>query len=475
MSIKQKILKLIHHPSTTAVPFLTFAQKAANYRAKIDPQPPSLNDSRTLSRYFRDQHNFSTHLNGLIGMQILRTLQENNVQQKLAHTRKITVAFIIHSLDIFPGKSVYHAMIDHKLFKPIVVLYDFNENQLGANHQLWQNYQHNLQELRQAGYHVYPGYDEQRNFIPLETYQPDIVFVCNPNLDGFNLSLSNTYLNLHFLTCYLNYGFDVVNNYIYHYNNQPINAAWKYFVSTREDYDELLKYSVDYGLNAVLSGHTKLDDYQKPLAECHLPKKIDNHQPIIIYAPHHSIHSTWTTSNLATFHLYHQQFFQLAKNHPHYNFVYKPHPLLANTVVAQKVMSAAQYQQYLDDWRHLPNGLVVTDEYIDLFRHSDLLITDSGSFIGEWLPTKKPCLYLVNPERDQATYLDGFSPFAQKILHTYYLCHNWEELTTHFNNILVQKIDPYQDARLKVLENNFINFGHAGEFIVNYLENIFTA
>ena len=106
------------------------------------------------------------------------------------------------------------------------------------------------------------------------------------------------------------------------------------------------------------------------------------------------------------------------------------------------------------------------------FRRSDLLIQDSGSFIGEWLPTDKPCMYLVNPERNQETYMNGFSTIGRKILEKYYLCHNEQEIEHYFNMLMFDKNDPLKDERIKIKDGIYINIGCAGRKITEYLETI---
>ena len=113
-------------------------------------------------------------------------------------------------------------------------------------------------------------------------------------------------------------------------------------------------------------------------------------------------------------------------------------------------------------------------EYIDLFRKSDLMITDSGSFILEWLPTEHPCMYLVNPRRNPKTYLDGFSTTARKALEKYYLCYNKKDIEKYFSLLMFDKQDPMKDERIKLKDEIFINIGSAGQKIVDYLTTLLT-
>ena len=133
-------------------------------------------------------------------------------------------------------------------------------------------------------------------------------------------------------------------------------------------------------------------------------------------------------------------------------------------------MSEDEYEEYIKKWDNAPNGKYIFDnEYIELFRKSELLITDCGSFIGEWLPTDKPCMYLVNPERNQKTYMQGFSTIGKKILKHYYLCHNQNEIEENFKMIMKEKLDPLKEERVKLKNEIFTNIGSSGKVIVDYL------
>ena len=103
-----------------------------------------------------------------------------------------------------------------------------------------------------------------------------------------------------------------------------------------------------------------------------------------------------------------------------------------------------------------------------------MLITDCASFIGEYLPSGNPVIYLVNPERDQNTYFESFSNMGKKILVTYYLAHNEDEIQMYFDNIIENNVDPKKEERKKLSEEIFFNVGFAGKYITNYLEKILT-
>lgn len=410
-------------------------------------------------------------LNGALIMHTLNKMKELDLKRRLAEgKKKIRVAFLVDALAKFSSKNIYEAMLENDLFEPFVVLYNLHDAKFHIK-EYWQIYVDELASLRRRGFRVCGGYDDQKNFIPLETFKPDIVFVCAFYLDATHSSLSGIFLNANFLVCQINYGFHAANSYHYHYNNRQINSAWKYFADTREDYNELLRYSYHFGLNAVYAGSPKIDSYAKPADTALLPAKLDFTRKTVIYAPHWNINSSVNVHDLATFHLYHAFFLEFATRDPDINFIFKPHPGLGNRLAKLGIMTLQEYNGYMSRWNSLPNGLVCLDDnYLDIFRASDLLITDSGSFIFEWLPTLKPCLYLRNPGKDRKSWFASFSPLARKALKTYYICKDIPEIENAFAKVLLDQEDPKQESRKDLANKIFDRMGQASISIVNYLQ-----
>lgn len=64
----------------------------------------------------------------------------------------------------------------------------------------------------------------------------------------------------------------------------------------------------------------------------------------------------------------------------------------------------------------MPNSMLSEGDYIDLFLSSDGIIHDSGSFIAEYLYTRKPALHtMTNPK----TY-EEFNEIGKQCLDVYY-------------------------------------------------------
>lgn len=121
----------------------------------------------------------------------------------------------------------------------------------------------------------------------------------------------------------------------------------------------------------------------------------------VIIAPHYTVGNT-SLLKLSTFadNMFFWRF--IAKKYSDkVLFVFKPHPNLRNNLIINGYMeSVDEYDRYLDDLMRLNNFSVMEEaDYLTLFDTSDAMITDSASFIGEYIYTGKPLLHLTRPEQ----------------------------------------------------------------------------
>lgn len=421
-----------------------------------------------------NQRGMRIDFDGLILFQALNKIKEIELKRRVAAGKKVRVAFLLDSIVSFPAINVYKEMLNETIFEPFIIFSTIIEPK--GDKKIFENYISELKTLWECeNFTVIPAYDKNMNFNPFEKFKIDIIFASNYYIENQSRFISSTYLNCNYLVCMINYGFNVANNYEYHYNNRNINTAWKYFVESYVEYEELKRYSMHFGLNAVLTGSPRLDDFHKPLKNDCLPKKIDNQRPIVIYAPHWSINNPIRHLAWATFDIYHEYFFKLMENNPDINFVFKPHPSLFLRLSELNLMTHEQFSNFCEKWNSMPNGLYFSDEnFIDLFRRSDLLITDSGSFIFYWLPTKKPCMYLVNPQIGKENFLMGYTTLARRILEAYYHCYDLEDIEKDFEKFREGKLTIDKKLYDSLLKNLFPFRGSASKRIVHYIKDVLT-
>ncbi len=400
---------------------------------------------------------------------LMHEMKLERVRKKVKDGKKVKVFFMTQRAAAFGAASVYKAMEKSDIFDPYIFC-------ISKRDVFYQNFYEDVMDdvnfFKNRNYKVICAYDENKQAKDLTMLEPDIIFWDSPNLYGpaNNSHFRLDHINWKYLTCYIPYGLLMIDSFYYHYDNINIRNCWKYFLDTDSSYERALYQAEFNGYNIVKAGYPKFDDYIKTDKSL-LPKKLLNGNKTVIYAPHWSL---FIENNLATFDLYKDIIMDCVKNNPNINFVFKPHPELGFRITATyknglSDYSFEEYQKYVAEWNNLPNGVVVNQgDYFDVFLQSDCMITDCGSFIGEYLPSLNPCIYLFNPRKKRQW--DSYTPLAKKILDTYYIATDEKQLRDYIEQVIFQSLDSKKEKRKCLLQSEFGSIGKAGDFICGYLE-----
>lgn len=385
--------------------------------------------------------------------------------QKEIQTRKIKVVFLNSENAKWVYQSLYEAFSNNshfdvqilttvrKVFLKKKYTYCEWEKQAKNNYRFFKNQHMN----------VACAFDfTKKKFKKLSEFNPDIIFYEQP----WDLPAEHTLVNTskYAINFYCSYGSNITNGRN-EYSEPFYKDVYTYFLDNPQIKDILLEHGFSEK-SLLVCGHLKLDAYLKPVNETHTIWKTKK-QKRVIWAPHHSFFEK-STLRFGTFNWTYQFIYNFAKNHPEIEFIFKPHPELKRQIVRNKLMTANEMTGYFTMWEKLPNAQVYeTGNYFDMFRTSDLLITDCNSFLYEYLPTKKPVIQLINKNSV------GHNVFGQKIISGYYKAKNCEELEDSINSVLLKEEDPLLPIREKVLAEDLIQpKGGVAKFIVNYLTDI---
>ena len=115
----------------------------------------------------------------------------------------------------------------------------------------------------------------------------------------------------------------------------------------------------------------------------------------VIWAPHWTVGEADSFFSTSTFLQYADFMLELARKYSsQIQFCFKPHPMLHNRLCRLEGWGRERADAYYRKWQELPNAQYNNGEYVGLFKQSDALIHDCGSFLIEYLMTGKPCMYL---------------------------------------------------------------------------------
>ena len=183
--------------------------------------------------------------------------------------------------------------------------------------------------------------------------------------------------------------------------------AWRQFIDTESCRKEWAKLNRLHGINYSVTGLPFMDELMLPKTEWQdVWPNMDNRKRII-YAPHHTIADIHMEGiGYSTFLDYHEYMLRLRdKYKEQVYFVFKPHPRLYPNLLT--FWGKQKTEEYYRSW-DLPGYSHVedNDDYLALFKYSDALIHDCGSFTIEYLYMDNPVMYLTH-DAHHADNLNG--------------------------------------------------------------------
>lgn len=355
------------------------------------------------------------------------------------HGRKISVWFLVNDNAKWNAQSVHDAMKANPRFEPNILV--CRQEQTEDEKKTRTGFADDCSFFDERGIRYVKGYDEAtgRDLSVLD-FSPDVVFYCQPwgYADGLN-DIKTVARKA--LTCYIPYSIPLCNDP----NDNGLTfhlLLWRFFLPSPVSSRINRAAMANAGRNCAVTGYPKLDEYRAAGERdtSHFKRSAEA-KAKIIYAPHHSFANRLS---FATFEWNGRELLEYARSHPETSWVFKPHPRLRYELVATGMMTLAEANDYYASWDALPNASVYAQgDYIGLFAESSLLVTDSVSFLGEYLPSGNPVILLENPRSA------GYNELGEAITAHYYRASDIDALRTSLDSVAISGIDGMRDARLK--------------------------
>lgn len=378
--------------------------------------------------------------------------------------RPVRVAFLVVENQKWSAQSVYAAMAASSLFEPMLFLSTHADN-VGQDGRgaLRTTLEQNVQFAKRHGFMFHEVFDErQGRFIPLENFSPDVVFYEQPY--GLPPEHAPAVVSRFALTCYIPYGYGI---YLARNSGQRFSPGfseyiWRMFVESEGFLQMSGNIRFLQECSAVPTGYPKMDAL-RVLSE-QRRQSAERATSQIIYAPHHSL-TPGEGDSYGTFAWSGRWMLDFARSTPEITWIFKPHPKLREQLVRTGIMTPAEVNRYFAAWGELPNGKVVLDGgYMAVFADSDAMITDSGSFLVEFLITGNPILLLVSAKSA------GYSAFGEKLVSTLYRATEVGEIRDFVESVVVGGNDHRRRERAAVTPEIS---GNSGRNVANYLERMF--
>ena len=319
---------------------------------------------------------------------------EKNIKKKEG---PLNVVFIVQNQSIWKLESLYRMMEKDSDFIPTVFICPNTSRGEDFSHETLIK---TCEYFKSDNYHVVCAYDNHSGtLLDIKELNPDIVFYTYPY--GTNIPSQYFVFKLRrCLKCYVNYAFVSVP-YEWAIASTFHGLMWKYFVECEENLKLAQSYQPREMANAIVSGYPVFDEFLQCKEVGRDWKKSDRKYKRIIWAPHHTIEGQTGMLQFSTFLLYYNYMLELAEKYKDtIQFAFKPHPMLKPALYSHPQWGKEKTDAYYQRWMEGDNTSYVSGNYTDLFLSSDAMIHDCGSFIIEYLYTRKPVMFLSNFDRE---------------------------------------------------------------------------
>ncbi|ATO19231.1 hypothetical protein BS636_05910 [Acinetobacter sp. LoGeW2-3] len=287
----------------------------------------------------------------------------------------------------------------------------------------------------------------------------DVIFYQQP-WDGMAYWVQKFHKNI--LSCYIPYSYIIYKSHL-DYSVRGFHCfIWKYFAHTTQHISTYLSYEENHADKLEVIGYPKLDVYQKPIQSKPFAEKFGNlSKKKIIYAPHHSFNGS--ALQIGTFQ-WNGDFIKELKEQENSLWCLKPHGRFRYSVISHQIMTEIEIDDYLQSWEEKNSFIYDRGDYFDLFRDSDILITDCSSFLAEYFPTGNPIIWLKS-----ANSKVEFNDFGQYISQGFYIVNNLEELKNIYKKLVIDNVDPLKDIRHEIISQVFQNEESSSEKLYNII------
>lgn len=394
---------------------------------------------------------------GLFRLSLRQEALIRDIKKLSTAGRPATVRFVVTQRQLWGVQSLYDAFRADDRFDTRIIAMPNTEDK-GADP--FDTARDNLRYFEQQNTEVLLGIEPSGKLKrPEELFQfPNVCFLDQPWL-GLAEPWTLATLARHSLICYVPYGFKIANVSQFHFNHKLHNMSWRVFAETEWHRDQFISLGRRRGRNVVVSGYPKFDEYLGARARA-MPSKSTK---MIIWAPHWSIRDR--VLGYSTFDRFHAYFVGRAAANRQVDWVFKPHQKLRYHALECGFMTEAEIDAYYKAWAEGGNTRLFDDPgYMNLFESSSALITDSGSFLAEYLPTGKPVLLL------QSDASVGYNSFGQSIVDSYYKARTEGDIDAFIDHVVLQGDDPLKSSRSRLISQVMRTDGvSSGQFIKDHI------
>lgn len=343
--------------------------------------------------------------------------------------RRIRFLFILQEVTQWKTETLYQAMLKHSRFEPIIGITKCL-GYPGAEEEM-------IAYCEKKGY-PFIWLDPERPIsnqvhVDIVTHQKPYIREINPA----HYVNTNKRIPLVAIPYYLS---TITEDWIV--NCRVSLLAWRQFIDNESSRRAWAAASRLHGLNYVVTGLPVMDELLTPKEELPDLWPSQDGRKRIIYAPHHTISDLhWEGIGYSTFLDYCEEMLSIRNRFKdQVYFVFKPHPSLKKRLY--KYWGEKKTDEYYHRWDEPGISHVEQGKYLSLFKYSDAMIHDCGSFTVEYMYMDKPVMYLIRDDN----HMDNMIPYAKEAFNLHYKGRCVSDIESFVSDV-INGYDPLKEQR----------------------------
>ncbi|MCR5271167.1 MAG: CDP-glycerol glycerophosphotransferase family protein [Prevotella sp.] len=383
------------------------------------------------------------------GFQLMPARQKRFIK-KLQKRQTIRVVFFVTDIAMWKYQELYRQLEADKRFELHIVLSP-------AIHHEQKQKLDNLQKMRTfftehgMSFHDWRMEENEPPMDVRHGINPDIVFYTQPYHGVFHpkhcfLKFTDR-LIAYYPYCYLQ------ASTAYNYDGPFQNIAWKLFYFDRYSLQDAQNFAKNKARNAVVTGYPSSDIFTRnePSTAWHDEHHQRKH---LIWAPHFSLANEGTSFSRSNFLNLCDFMVELAERYQEQlQIAFKPHPSLYRELCKHPEWGQARADAYYKKWATMPNTQLETGDFVDLFRGSDAMVHDSGSFVLDYLYFNKPVMYI---SKDITLIKREVSKLSQMAYDEHYIGKDQKDILQFVEDVVLAGNDTKREERTRFLRETLL-------------------
>ena len=357
---------------------------------------------------------------------------------RIRKKERIRFGFLIQELAQWKTESLFKAMMEHPRFEPVLCMSP-RLGDPGAEKKL-------IEYCQEQGYGFF-WLDPAKTIA--EQIDLDIVAPQKPyptEIHFLHQVDNNKRIPYVIIPYYLS---TIIEEWVV---NKRVNLlCWRQFVDNESCRVAWSKIHRLKGKTYSVTGLPVMDELLTPMEQLKDVWPERDGRKRIIYAPHHTIADLHVKGiGYATFLNYCEFMLEMRdKYKDEVVFVFKPNPSLRNKLI--QYWGEERTEAYYSRWEKPGISYIAGGKYLSLFKYSDAMIHDCGSFTVEYMYTGHPVMYLVRGD----DHTDNMIPYAKEAFNLHYKGYSKRDIEDFILDVIGGK-DPLAEKRKVFLEKSLL-------------------